>query len=82
MIQNKEYPVNTLGYHRQMAEKVFGEGSAPVIWLDEQAERAEAGYDTKANKPEKEIVKHLRALHDREKDDEEKGYVDEDSLEE
>lgn len=78
MIQNKEYPKNTLGFHRQFAEKVFGEGSAPVLWLDEEAEKVEAGYDEPSNQTEEQVILHLKKLHDQEMKDEAEGYVDED----
>lgn len=85
MIQNKEYPRNTLGYHHQRAEKVFGEASAPVIWLDEQAEAAPEGYDAKANMTEEQVIQYLSQLHEdeaRQPDPDEQGYVDEEDLEE
>jgi hypothetical protein len=65
-----EYPKDTIGYHRENAAAVLGEGSPAVAWLDRMAARDEQGHSGKVFMREPVVIQLLYKLHTGESTDE------------
>jgi len=57
------YPPDTLGYHYQMAQVLFGEDSDATKFLVEKADKARLGWDEQVLASEEQMVSLLGQLH-------------------
>lgn len=62
---DKDYPIDTLGYHYKIASVVFPENSAALAYLRKKADESPSGWDEEVVAHESQVVYILREIHNK-----------------